>query len=880
MALTSGSKLGPYEIQSPLGAGGMGEVYRAHDSRLDRDVAIKVLSTNIASNPDLRQRFEREARAIAALNHPHICTLHDVGHEDGIDFLVMEYLDGETLANRLQRGALPLNLGLQYAMQIADALDRAHREGIVHRDLKPGNIMLVKNGAKLLDFGLAKTTRTANAGMDRAMLPTAITVEGTILGTLQYMAPEQLEGHEADARTDIFAFGALLYEMLTGQKAFDAKTQASLISSIMSSQPASVSTIQPVVPAGLDRLVERCLVKDREQRWQSLRDVKIQLAWAAEQGPPSAPLTAQKRLHGRIGWAIVGLAIVALLVTVTVLVTRRLPTEPLEPSQFVLLPPEQTHFASDPNSQSISPDGRYIAFVAQGGDGRSLLWIRPIDSLAARPLAGTDEATSPFWSPDNRAVGFFAQSKLKRIDAAGGPVQTLADAPVPLGGTWSRDDVIVFGAGLGSPLLRIHAGGGAPSPASDVNITGAERAHALPHFLPDGRHFLFAALHSPNEGSVYVGSIDSADAKPLSLSIRTNSAIAYSLPGYLLFVRDSVLMAQPFNVSQLSITGDAVAIAEAATKSSAMGFTASERGTLIYRSSNGDRTQLIWVDRMGKQTEVAAPPGLYGDVSLSPDDKRLAFDREGPTSHDVWLMELQRGITSRLTFQPPNNNVPLWSPDGRTIAFASSRDGGLDIYQRPSNGSGKDEPLLKLNAPPIMFPSDWSSDGRFLAYYRTDSKTGLDIWVLPLDDDRKPFPLFHAQFNESQAQFSPDGRWVAYVSDEAGTPQIYVQSFPMLTGKWQISTGGGTQPRWRRDGKELFYLALDRKLTAVTIRPGTTFEAERPHSLFQTALTLSAFRQEYSVSADGQRFLLNAPLETTESPMTVVLNWPALLLKK
>jgi Tol biopolymer transport system component len=648
----------------------------------------------------------------------------------------------------------------------------------------------------------------------------------------------------------------------------------------MSSQPASVSTIQPVVPAALDRLVERCLVKDREQRWQSLRDVKIQLAWAAEQGPPSAPFTAQKRLHGRIGWAIVGLAFVALLVTVTVLVTRRLPTEPLEPSQFVLLPPEQTHFASDPNSQSISPDGRYVAFVAQGGDGRSLLWIRPIDSLVARPLAGTDEATSPFWSPDNRAVGFFAQSKLKRIDAAGGPVQTLADAPVPLGGTWSRDDVIVFRAGLGSPLLRIHAGGGAPAAASDVNITGAERAHALPHFLPDGRHFLFVALHSPNEGSVYVGSLDSADAKPLSLSIRTNSAIAYSLPGYLLFVRDSVLMAQPFNVSQLSITGDAVAIVEAANKSSAMGFTASERGTLIYRSSNGDRTQLIWVDRMGKQAGVAAPPGLYGDVSLSPDDKRLAFDREGPTSHDVWLMELQRGITSRLTFQPPNNNVPLWSPDGRTIAFASSRDGGLDIYQRPSNGSGKDEPLLKLNAPPIMFPSDWSSDGRFLAYYRTDSKTGLDIWVLPLDDERKPFPLFHGQFNESQAQFSPDGRWVAYVSDEAGTPQIYVQSFPMLTGKWQISTGGGTQPRWRRDGKELFYLALDRKLTAVTIRPGTTFEAERPHSLFQTALTLSAFRQEYSVSADGQRFLLNAPLETTESPMTVVLNWPALLLNK
>ncbi len=411
MALAAGARFGPYEIVALIGAGGMGEVYKARDTRLDRSVAIKVLSTNIASNPDLRQRFEREARAIAALNHPHICTLHDIGHEDGTDFLVMEYLDGETLANRLQKGALPLDLGLQYAMQIADALDRAHCEGIVHRDLKPGNIMLVNSGAKLLDFGLAKTTATASAGMNLSMLPTTppVTTQGAILGTFQYMAPEQLEGHEADARTDIFAFGALLYEMFTGRKAFGGKTQASLISSIISSHPPSVSTIQRIAPAGLDRLIDRCLVKDPEQRWQSVRDVRIQLAWVAEEGPPSAVVTTQRRLRTRIGWGVAGLLFVALLGTVAALITRRPPAAPIEPSQFVLMPPEQTQFASDSNSQSISPDGHQIAFVAQGADGRSLLWIRPVDSLVARPLAGTDESTWPFWSPDGRALGFFAQ---------------------------------------------------------------------------------------------------------------------------------------------------------------------------------------------------------------------------------------------------------------------------------------------------------------------------------------------------------------------------------------------------------------------------------------------------------------------------------------
>ena len=916
-----GARLGPYEIQSAIGAGGMGEIYRARDTRLDRTVAIKVLPAQFAADPQSRERFEREARAISQLNHPHICTLHDIGNQDGTDFLVMEYLEGETLADRLAKGALPLDQALQCAIQIADALDKAHRKGITHRDLKPGNIFLCSRGptpararhtadaggagrgryadesvnAKLLDFGLAKlraATTSAIEGVSAAPTVSSpfgaaqggpLTGQGTILGTLQYMAPEQLEGKDAEARTDIFAFGAVVYEMLTGKRAFEGKSQASLISAIMSADPPPIASLQPLAPALLDHVVKRCLAKDPDERWQSASDVKLQLVWVAESGPVTAAApVVHKSSRERIAWTVAGLALVVLVGAGTTLLTRRAPSaQEIEPSEFVILPPEKASFGSDVESYAISPDGRRLVFVASGADGTSVLWVRPLDSLTARPLAGTDEARGPFWSPDGRYIGFFARGKLKTIDVAGGPAQTLADASsLSTGGTWNREGVIVFGPGLSSPLFRVPAGGGTATPVTSLDQPRHADFHENPFFLPDGRHFLFLAVNlaQTDDQGVYVGSLDSKDVKPL---LRGNSTVAYSPPGYLLFMRESTLMAQPFDVARLSTTGDAVPVAERVARFLNIGgFAVSESGTLVYRPATALQTQLVWVDRTGRPIGIAAPPAAYLDVALAPDDKRVVFSRFGPTGGmDVWLMDLQRRITSRFTFQPPVNNVPVWSPDGRTVAFASARNGGLDIYQRPSNASGPDEPLLKLNAPPIVFPSDWSSDGRFLAYYRGDPKTQLDIWVLPLVEERKPFPFLHAEFNESQAQFSPDGRWMAYQSDESGSPQIYVQSFPTLTGKWQISASGGSQPRWRRDGKELFYLAPDRKLMAVMVKPGAIFEAEGPRALFETALPVAELRQTYAVSADGQRFLMNAPLDAGSPPMTIVLNWTAGLKK-
>jgi eukaryotic-like serine/threonine-protein kinase len=905
MALAAGTKLGPYEIVGALGAGGMGEVYQAQDTRLNRTVAIKILPAALAADPIFRGRFEREAKTIASLTHPHICTLYDVGRHDQIDYLVMEHLEGETLAERLDRGALKLDEALRAAIEVADALDRAHRSGIVHRDLKPGNVFLVHRGgssdpsiAKLLDFGLAKPSNAVGSGAGLSMLPTTppgLTAQGTILGTFQYMAPEQLEGKEADARTDIFAFGAVLYEMVTGRKAFEGTSHASLISSIMSSQPPPVSMLQTLSPIALDQLVTRCLAKNPDDRWQSARDLKLQLAWIAELAPASGAMShaPAKRSRERIAWATAGVALVALAGAIAMLATRGLPAAQVQASQFAILPPEKASFSPDSTAQAISPDGRQLVFAASGADGASQLWVRPFDALSARPLPGTYDGTLPFWSPDSRSIGFFARGKLKRIDAAGGAAQTLADASVPFGGTWNRDGVIVFAPNVGSPILRLPAGGGAPTPVTTFDQSRHDAVHSAPFFLPDGRHFMFAATSSPNNGSTFVGSLDSTDVK---LVLRGVIAAQYSPPGYLVFVRESTLMAQPFDATRIATSGDAVPISgvgdgitspdgkltkrnPAGVRPFGAGFGVSETGSLVYRSSIGAQTQLVWVDRAGQSAGVAAPPGLYSNVALSADGQRLAYDRNVPAGWDVWILDLQRRITSRFTFKPQINNVPVWSPDGRMVAFATTQNGGLDIYQRPSNASGPDEPLLKLNATPIVYPSDWSSDGRFLTYYRTNAKTGLDVWVLPLSGDRTPTPFLAAEFNESQAQFSPDGKWMAYVSDESGGPQIYVQSFPMLSGKFQISSDGGTQPRWRRDGKELFYLAPDRKMMAVTVRTGATFEAGTPQTLFETTLDVAFLGPNYAVAADGQRFLLNTPVESASAPMTIVLNWPALLKK-
>ena len=883
MTLTPGVRLGPYEIVSALGAGGMGEVYRARDTRLDRTVAIKILPETLAADPQFRERFDREARAISQLTHPHICTLYDVGEQQGTAFLVMQYLEGETLADRLKKGALPLDDALKVAIEIADALSTAHRHGIVHRDLKPGNVMLTRAGAKLLDFGLAKASGPAIAAAGLSMLPTTppnLTAQGTILGTFQYMAPEQLEGKEADARTDIFAFGAVLHETLTGQKAFSGASNASLISSIMSSHPPPVSMVQTLAPPALDYLVARCLAKDPDDRWQSAADLKLQLSWLAGAPPSPSPLaTKRTSSRERLGWALAGLALLALIGAIAgMFVARPAPATAAEPVQFVIPPPDKATFSAEVDAQAVSPDGRQIVFVASGADGTPQLWIRRLDSLNARTLAGTAGAGHPFWSPDSRSVGFFAGGKLKKSDVAAGTPRTLADAPVPMGGTWNRDGVILFARALGSPLFRVSAEGGAATQATSLDMTSGLASHGAPFFLPDGRHFFFVVATGPTTGNVYVGSLDSSDVK---LLLRTDSAAVYAPPGYVLFMRESTLMAQPFDLATLSIRGEAVAVAESVGRFyTAISFAVSGDGTLIYRPAVAQQTQLTWVDRAGRPQASGASAGVYQDISLSPDDKRVAFARPSEAGVDVWLADLDRRLTSRFTFRPPLNNVPIWSPDGRQIVFAAqARDGLLDLYQRVSDASSPDELLLKLNAQPILFPSDWSADGRFLTYYRTDPKTQLDIWTLSLGAERKPVPFLHSDFNESQGQFSPDGRWMAYVSDESGSQQVYVQSFPTLGGQRQISAEGGAQPRWRRDGKELFYLAPDRRLMVVTSKTGATFEPDAPRALFQTALDVAALRQSYAVSADGQRFLLNASAGEGPAPLTVVLNWTAGLRK-
>ena len=885
MALGSGTRLGVYEILSLLGSGGMGEVYKARDTRLDRIVAVKVLPTPLATDPALRDRFEREARTISQLSHPNICTLHDVGHEGATDFLVLEYLEGESLEARLTKGALPLKDALAIAIQVAAALGAAHRAGVVHRDLKPGNVMLTKSGAKMLDFGLAKTAAPAVSSIAGSILPTTppnITAQGTILGTFQYMAPEQIEGAEADVRTDIFAFGCVLFEMLTGRRAFEGKTRASLIGAILKDNPSPASDVQPGLPSALDRVVMTCLAKDPDDRRQNVRDIAVQLSWLLDERAPAAlPASAGRhRWRERLAWA-VAVAAVAAAVGLVTFIASRPRAAILNATEFSVFPPEKMTFNPNPTAQAISPDGRVIVFAATPSNADSALWIRPIDSLTARLLPGTEGANGPFFSPDSRSVAFFARGKLRKVDISGGPVLALADAPVNgirlRGGAWNRGGVIVYPPNTFGGLSRVSAAGDALAPATTLDQSRHEVSHGYPCFLPDGRHFLFLASARPSEDSaVYVGSLDSNDVK---LVLRTTSAALYATTGHLLFSRDGTLMAQPFDVKRFSTTGDAIPVAEhVGVFFGGVAGGVSETGTLIYRNATGRAgTQLVWMDRAGKAGLVAGPPGQYQNIALSRDEQHIAFDRSGQDTYDVWLRDLQRQITSRLTFQ--RSNVPVWAPDGRMVVFASSRTGTLNLYQRPSNMSAPDEVLLKLDAQPIVFPSDWSADGQFVTYYRSDPKTQLDQWVLPMEGDRKPFPLLHAEFNESQGQFSPDGKWIAYVSDESGQPEIYVQSFPTLTGKWQISSSGGSQPRWRRDGRELFYVAADRKLMAasVTLAPSFTVEATRP--LFETLLPFAPPRQEYEVSADGQRFLLNLPLDTTSPPMTVVVNWNALLKK-
>jgi Tol biopolymer transport system component/predicted Ser/Thr protein kinase len=894
--LAPGTKLGHFEIQQLLGRGGMGEVYRARDSRLNRTIAIKILPRHLSGQLDLRERFEREARAISALNHPHICTLYDVGREDGLDFLAMEYLDGETLEKRLARGALPIDQVLRYAAEVADALVLAHRQGVLHRDLKPSNIMLTKSGAKVLDFGLAKVQAVkSGAGITRPA--STLTEEGVILGTLQYMAPEQLEGKDADARTDIFAFGTVLYEMAAGQKTFKGESRASLIAAILEHEPEPLTALKPMIPAAVERVVTKALAKDPDARWQSSRDLKDELEWIAGQRGAAATIGPHVTKKAGMAWLAAGIFAAAAIVY-AFLYFRERPAEQ-QLIRFSIAPPERVVF-SDPFA--ISPDGTRLALIASVSGGEPSIWVHRLDSINEQALPGTEGAEQPFWSPDSESIAFFAQGELKRVEISSGSVQTLCHAPGDDGGTWNRDGIILFTHN--QVLYKVAAGGGSATPVTQLNPGNEDVLHLWPQFLPDGQHFLYSAQNVAHRtDGIYVGALDSKETKRILdthwMAVYVPSSRASQ--GYLLFVRNGNLMAQQFDTNRYQLLGNSVPVAEGAFDvQHSPEFTASVNGILAYRPVGSVKTQLTWFDRSGKALGKLGLTMQDADAAISPDGRRVAVSRAStasensqitfngtPTPNDIWVLELKQGIASRLTFDS-SAGWPIWSPDGTHVAFASNRDGVLNIYQKPANGAGTQE--LLLNSSEDKAPSDWSRDGRFLAYSVPKPTTFWDIWVLPVTGDKAQFPFVQTQFSEGDAKFSPDGRWVVYQSNESGEWAVYVRPFDTdavrrnaaFAGKWRISEGEGHWPRWAKGGNEILYLGSNTKVMAVDVNAkssdaehGPTFDASVPKLLFN----VSAYGlHSFTATADGQRFLINTKVGEEKSPsVTVVLNWPALL---
>ena len=916
MTLVPGTRLGPYELLEPIGSGAMGEVYKARDSRLQREVAVKVLPATFSADPDRLRRFEQEARAAAALNHPNILAVYDVGTHDGAPYIVSELLDGANLRSRLSGSkdrdvagaipasgtsstqasqskkmsaeALPVRKALDYAIQIAHGLAAAHDKGIAHRDLKPENVFITKDErVKILDFGLAKLTEAAPARVDISQVPTSGggTEPGLVLGTVGYLAPEQLRGQAADHRSDIFAFGAMVYEMLSGQRAFWGDSAADTISAILDKDPPPLPLSERHIPTSLARIVAQCVEKNPLARFQSVRDLgfaleAIQLEVSARTQPRDVVTRSNRE---RVAWGLLAVAIVALaaLAVPAILYVRSPTASPMLARLDVVTPP-----TTDPLSFALSADGRQLAFVATV-DGKPRLWVRPLDESTARPLAGTEGASYPFWAPDGRAIGFFADAKLKRIEIAGGATQVLADAPFGRGGTWNRDGVIVFAPTSTTGLMRVSAGGGTPGVLTrPVNGQGS---HRWPQFLPDGRRFLFfVTLGDPETRGVYLGSLDGHDPTRVLVA---DSAAEYAPPGYLLVASRGVLVARRFDVARGSVSDESVPIAQAVGVdfgASRSGVTVSETGVLAYRLGSTVERHLIWVDRAGKTLGAVGPPddAALANPELAPDGRLVAVVRAVQGNADVWLMDAARGTASRFTFDSAVDSSPVWSPDGRRIIFRSSRMGHYDLFQKPADGATEEQPLLVTGED--KSPQDWSPDGRLLLYTSQDPRTGSDLWSLSPDGDPKPSVVVQTPFDETQAQFSPDGRWIAYASNETGRYEIYVRSFPGPGGKWQVSTEGGIYPRWRRDGKELFYVAFDNHLMAVPIQAALarhTVNPGAPSELFVTRLTAGAnvfaggvlSRAQYAVASDG-RFLMNVETEAPAAPpITLVLNWTAAL---
>jgi serine/threonine protein kinase/Tol biopolymer transport system component len=904
MSLRPGTRLGAYEITGTLGAGGMGEVYRARDRKLSRDVALKILPELFARDPDRRARFEREATVLASLNHPNIGAIYGFEETEETSALVLELVDGETLADRITRGPIPLEEALPIARQICEALEAAHEHGIVHRDLKPANVKLRSDGVvKVLDFGLAKALKPVAAGSKEqdpayatSLSPTittpAATAMGVIMGTAAYMSPDQARGKPADKRADLWAFGCVLYEMLTGRRAFESSEVSDTLALILMKEP-DWRALPPTIPPGIRTLLRRSLEKDRKRRLADASDARLEIeeALAPSGGDTVSPLPLPIKGRSRIPWWIAAFALVAIaaLAVPTVLYLTQAPPEPLLTRLDVVTPA-----TTDAFSFAISPDGRQLVFVATEG-GRSRLWVRALDQAIARTLPGTDGANWPFWSPDGHAVGFFADGKLKRINLGGGAPQELAVALQARGATWNAADVIVFAPTATGPLMQVPARGG--TPAAATQLSKGQGSHRWPQFFPDGRRFIFSvALGQLETRGVYLASLDGGEPKRL-LSVDTSAL--YAPPGFLLYVSNDALVAHAFDESSMTVVGDPQTVAQGVGIEEGMwrgGFSVSAAGVVAHRTSTTYGRQLAWADRTGKVLRTMRPGadaslGTIAHPSIAANGRHIALAMTAQGNPDIWLTNVDSGVTSRFTTDPAVDFSPVWKPDGTLIVFRSSRNGVFDLFEKPADSAG-DERLL-LASQQNKSATDWSRDGRVLLYAIADPKTQSDLWALPMTeptDARKPLPVVQTMFDEIQGQFSPDGRWIAYASNESGRYDIFVKPFPEAGGRFVVSTAGGTSPRWSRDGRELFYVAADYQLMAVPMKPGKdprTLIAGAPVSLFATHLAAGGnlppagynSGAQFSVTLNGQ-FLMNmAADDAVTSPITLILNWTAALKK-
>ena len=901
MTLSAGTHLGPYQVTGSLGAGGMGEVYAARDTRLDRTVAIKVLPVSLAADPIVRERFEREARSLSALSHPNICTVHDVGRENGIDYLVMEHLEGPTLAALLTQGAMPTGDALRVAAQVADALVDAHRHGIIHRDLKPANVILARGRgtpaagtAKLLDFGLAKHAAVSVAAVTGVRAPAdatraaPLTGAGTILGTFQYMAPEQIEGREADARSDIWAFGCLLYEMLTGCRAFEAPTQASLIAAILERQPAPIELPDAALTPGLNRLIAACLEKSPDERFQSMRDVRRELEWIPQNALIPAAGGEGRPRRASIAW-IGGLALAgALVLGAGALMMRHLQPASEAPAAvtFTLsldapgytVGPTGIVGGSGSGTPAVSPDGKRIAFIAHSATDATI-WVRDLSKLGPQQLSGTGGARGLVWSPDGGSIGFFTGGKLKIITLAGERLESICDAPLGFGGTWAADGTILFSPEERAPIFRVNAQGGAP--VAVTTLASKDQAHRWPHFLPDGRHFVFMGwADNMTTRTIQIGSLDGTPPRRL-FDAQSGATLAGD---HFLYVMDTParLMAWAFDPDAMQLRGkpfplvpdDNVDYQWVTGEPSASAAGA----TLAYTSGKFRRTQLTVVNRTGRALQTIGEPAIYFDPIFSPDGSAVALEKHDVSrgTGDIWTVDLARGTFTRVSSTPGYETTAVWTPDGQRIAYASDQGDHPNIYVNAASGAGTEALLVASGS--RSFPLDWSADGRYLVFMLNGGATRNDIWTYDLQQ-KTSAPLLASAFNEGWARLSPDGRWIAYVSDESQQPEVYVRSFPDGPVKTRISTAGGSQPQWRRDGKELFYIAPDNMLMAVQIQAtATRVDASRPDPLFSANVDQNkSIRNQYAASPDGQRFFILSLADHHASPIVAVLNWRKLI---